>query len=77
MSGINMHPESGIDEKQAALSPAEKARQEQLEATAGVINQKSPFDRPAHWVDIDPKAEAAVRRKIDIRLVPLCTLLYL
>lgn len=33
--------------------------------------------RPAHYVEIDPAAEARVRWKIDLCVVPLCTLLYL
>jgi hypothetical protein len=67
------------EEKFPPASPTDndKARTEQLEAVSGKINHRSPYDRPAHWVDIDPAAEAKLRRKIDIRLVPLCTLLYL
>lgn len=66
-----MHDEEKFDPS------VDKAKAEQIEASAGQINHKAPFDRPAHWVDIDPAAEAKLRRKIDIRLVPLCTLLYL
>lgn len=58
-------------------TPVDKAKSEQIEASAGKLNNVSPYDRPAHWVDIDPKAEKKVLRKIDIRVVPLCTLLYL
>jgi len=58
-------------------APIDKAKTEQYEASAGQINHVAPFDRPAHWVDIDPKAEAKLLRKIDLRVVPLCTLLYL
>jgi hypothetical protein len=65
------------EEKFDAPAEGDKARTEQLEVVAGKLNHKAPYDRPAHWVDIDPVAEAKLRRKLDIRLVPICTLLYL
>ena len=66
-----------IDDEKYTGTPDDKARAEHLEAQAGRLTDKEPFNRPAHYVDIDPVAEAKVRRKIDLRVVPLCTLLYL
>jgi hypothetical protein len=65
------------DDKHDHETAAQKAKMEHLEAAAGRINDKEPFNRPAHYVDIDPVAEAKLRRKIDLRLVPFATLLYL
>lgn len=53
----------------------EKYSTDQLEAAG--VERAITYDRPAHYVDIDPVAEAKLRRKLDIRLLPLCTLLYL
>lgn len=68
---------SAIHDEEKFGAPADKAKAEELEASAGKLNNVPPYDRPAHWVDIDPAAENKLRRKIDIRVVPLCTLLYL
>lgn len=68
---------SAIHDEEKFDTPIDKAKTEQYEASSGKLNNIAPYDRPAHWVDIDPKAEAKVLRKIDLRVVPLCTLLYL
>jgi hypothetical protein len=66
------------DRSVTGMTPEEKHRMEHLEAAKGRINgDAEPYNRPAHYVEIDPKAEARLRRKIDLRLVPFCTLLYL
>ena len=66
------------DRSVTGMTPEEKHRMEHLEAAKGRINgDAEPYNRPAHYVEIDPKAEARLRRKIDVRLVPFCTLLYL
>lgn len=55
------------DDKHDHDVAAQKAKAEHLEAAAGRINDKEPFNRPAHYVHIDPEAERRLRRKIDIR----------
>lgn len=66
------------DRSVTGMTPEEKHRMEHLEAAKGRINgDAEPYNRPAHYIEIDPKAEARLRRKIDVRLVPFCTLLYL
>lgn len=51
---------------------AEKDKSLQLESNVGRFDEK-----PAHYVEIDPQAEKRLLRKLDIRLLPLCTLMYL
>lgn len=55
------------------LNPAFKASEDHLEkqAIAPVSN------RPAHYVEIDPKAEAKLRLKLDLCLIPIVTLVNL
>ena len=54
----------------------DKEKSSQLES-AGENALYSHNDRPAHYVDIDPQAEKRLLRKLDLRLLPLCTIMYL
>ena len=68
---------AAVHDEEKFDGPVDKSKVEQLEASAGKVNNIPPYDRPAHWVDIDPAAEAKLRWKIDLRIIPIVTLLYL
>lgn len=74
---MSYSPSKEDEEKYLADPNAAKHKAEHLEAAAGQLNDVEPYNRPAHYVDIDPVAEAKLRRKLDIRLIPFLTLLYL
>lgn len=57
--------------------PEDFDKEKSLQLESAGDNAFKHTDRPAHYVEIDPQSEKRLLRKLDLRLLPLCTIMYL